>query len=809
MRSQLRGFKEKSFNRSAEVLLLIAMTGSPQCFSQPADTPDATKNPFAGNPAAIAAGKALYSQTCEGCHGGDAQGGRGPALANGKFSHGSEDDDLFRTIRAGIPGTQMPAFGALPTDDAWRIITYLRSLNTNSAQAQQVVAGDPAAGEAIFWGKGCGQCHEVNERGGSMGSDLSEIGKNSSEYLKNAILNPNDPASGRHQWFGPVALSIKTRNGQVVEGMKQAEDNFSLILRDRDGNLRRFTRDEIVDEHVESKSLMPDDYATTLAPAEIENLVAYLSALKDRDLTKTVQEVLPAGLTFDRIKNSQAEPQNWLTYWGDYQGDHFSTLNQINTSNVDKLQARWAVQMPAGPLLEATPIVVDGTLYTTYTSSDAAGVYAIEARTGLVLWKYERRQKAINPYQTNPFNRGVAVLGERVFLGTLDAAMVALDARTGRVLWETPVADTMRGYSITEAPLAIKDEVIIGVAGGEFGIRGFVDAYDAATGKRLWRFHTVPGPGEFGHDTWSGDSWKHGSGATWLTGSYDPDSDMLYWTVGNPGPDLDPDVRKGDNLFTCSVLALDPATGKLKWYYQFTPNDTHDWDANEDVILADRTIDGVPRKLMLQADRNGIFYVLDRTNGKLVLGKPYMNQTWNGGFHPDGTPILLPNWKASPEGSKVAPSLVGGTDWNNPSYDRAQDRLYVTISAGGLNGFRSAPERYESGRQYMGGRPFFIPHQEHHGELIAIDTLTGDRVWTYRTYRESMAAGVTATSGGLVFLATGDGNLIALDAAAGKALWHFHAGDAIASAPISYAVNGEQYVAISAGNTLYGFALPD
>ncbi len=380
--SQLCGLREKSLNRSAEVLLLMALVGALQCFSQQRDAPDTMTNPFAGNLAAIATGRTLYNQTCEGCHGGDAQGGRGPALSNGKFSDGSEDDDLFRTIRTGIPGTQMPSFGALPTDDAWRIIAYLRSLDTDSARAHEAVAGAPATGEAIFWGKGCGKCHEVNERGGSMASDLSEIGKNSPEYLKNAIVNPNAPLSGLREWFGPVARSVKTRDGQVVLGMKQAEDNFSLILRDRDGNLRRFNRDHIVDEHVESKSLMPDDYAKTLAPTEIENLVAYLSTLKERDLTRTVQATLPAGLTFDRIKNSQAEPQNWLTYWGNYQGDHFSTLKEINTENVQKLQARWAVQMPAGPLLEATPIAVNGTLYTTYTSSDAAGVCAIDARTG-------------------------------------------------------------------------------------------------------------------------------------------------------------------------------------------------------------------------------------------------------------------------------------------------------------------------------------------------------------------------------------------------------------------------------------------
>lgn len=799
---------ENWLKHSAGVFLWMLVAGVPLCFSQQAPMPDQVKNPFAGNAAAIAEGKALYNQTCQGCHGGDAQGGRGPALAGGNFSHGSQDQDIFQTIRTGIPGTMMPAFGAIPADDVWKIIAYLRSLNTNSASAGEVVAGNPAAGEAIFWGKGgCAQCHEVNERGGIMGPDLSEVGKNSPDYLKKAIMDPGADVSPRRRWFGPVAMSVTTRDGKTIEGMKKAEDNFSLILVDIHGNLRRFNRDEIADEHV-LPSLMPAD-GKMLSADEIQNLVAYLSTLKQRDLAKTSEAKLPPGLTYERIKNAQAEPQNWLTYWGDYQGDHFSTLKQINVGNVRQLQARWATEMPPGPILEATPIVVDGTMYTTYTAEGSSGVYAIDARTGLILWRYERREKETNPYQSNPFNRGVAVLGDRVFYGTLDASLVALDARTGRSLWEVPIADTMQGYTITEAPLAIKNEVVIGVAGGEFGIRGFVDAYDAETGKRLWRFYTIPGPGQFGHDTWSGDSWKHGSGATWLTGSYDPELNLLYWTVGNPGPDLNAAVRKGDNLFTCSVLALDPATGKLKWYYQFTPNDTHDWDANEDVILANRTINGVPRKVMLQADRNGMFYVLDRTTGKLIMGKPYVNETWNGGFHPDGSPILLPHWQASPEGNLVAPALIGGTDWNNPSYDPANSMLYVAVSNGGLNGYRSAPEQYEAGREYMAGRQYFVPDQEHYGELIALNTVTWKTVWTYRLYRQSLSAGAMATSGGLVFTATGDGNLIALNSASGRALWHFHAANSIASAPISYAVDGKQYVAISAGNTVYSFALPN
>lgn len=779
-------------------------------YAQQAVAPDAQKNPFAGNASAVATGKILYDQTCQACHGGNAQGGRGPALANGNFTHGSGDTDLFRTIRTGVPGTQMPAFSALPANDVWKIITYLRSLNTSSAAENEVVPGNPTAGEGTFWGKGrCGSCHEVNERGIDVGADLSEAGQKSASFLRAAILDPNAPISFMQRLLRPEAINVRLDNGKTLVGMKRAEDNFTLLLTDLQGNLQTFNRDEIRSEHVEAKSLMPDNYGETLSPAELQDLIAFLKTLKTRDLSKTVEAKLPAGLTFTRLRNSQAEPQNWLTYWGDYQGDHYSPLRQINTANVQQLQARWAMPMPPGPQLEATPLVVDGTLYTTYTTNTAAGAKAIDARSGLPIWTYERRQKVTNPSQSNPFNRGVAMLGDRVFFGTLDAALVALDARTGRLLWETQLADTMQGYSVTGAPLAIRDEIIVGVAGGEFGIRGFLDAYDAVSGKRLWRFYTIPGPGEFGNNTWSGESWKHGSGATWMTGSYDPNLNLLYWTVGNPGPDLDPDVRKGDNLFTCSVVALDPATGKLRWYYQFTPGDTHDWDANEDLVLADRAVEGVPRKLILHADRNGLFYVIDRVTGKLIFAKPYVKQTWNGGFHADGTPILLPGWKASPSGSTISPSFIGGADWANPSYDPVNGKFYVVATDGGLLGFRSAPERYEAGRQYLGGRPFVPSNQASRSGMLAIEASNGGIAWDYPTFRISMSAGALATRGGLVFLATADGNLIALDGDSGKALWHFQTGSAIACAPISYAVNGKQYVAISAGNMLYSFALPD
>ncbi|MEO6801856.1 MAG: PQQ-dependent dehydrogenase, methanol/ethanol family [Granulicella sp.] len=768
-------------------------------------TADAVTNPFAGHPAEIAAGKILYEQTCQSCHGGEARGDRSPALANGSFKHGGEDTEIFQTIRTGVPGTQMPAFSSLPTDNVWRIITYLRSLSGNNVGLVEVVSGNVALGEKIFRTKGgCTACHEVNGRGGIVGPDLSAIGTKPVEYLRSMIVNPNEAAQQRGRFSRTATLTVKTRDGQQFRGIRVAEDTYNLILMDSSGKTHKFNTQDLLETHEDTKSLMPDNYAQLLSQGEIQDVVAYLATLKVRDVSKAIKADIPGGLTFERLRNAHAEPQNWLTYWGDYQGHHFSTLKEISTANVSRLQPRWALQTPGDSILEATPLVVDGTMYTTGVSGQ---VYSIDAKSGLQIWNYERRQKVVNPYQTNPFNRGVALLGNRVFVGTLDAALVSLDARTGRVLWETQIADTLKGYTITGAPLAVKGMVIVGVAGGEFGIRGFLDAYDAATGKRLWRFNAIPGPGEFGNDTWSGDSWKQGSGGTWLTGSYDAELDTLYWTVGNPGPNLNGSVRMGDNLFTCSVVALDPTTGARKWHYQFTPHDTHDWDAVEDVVLADQTINGKKRKLIMQANRNGMFYVLDRTNGQFLFAKPFVKQTWNTGFEKNGRPIFAPGWISSPEGTTVYPDLGGGTNWQSPSYDPVSSWLYVSTrdSAGG---YRSAPVTYEEGRQYQGGAAFGVKGQNQSG-VSAIDTTTGEVKWIFPIAHGSLSSGVLATGGGVVFAATPEGNLIALDSKSGKSLWHFQTGGRIASSPISYAVDGKQYIAISAGNVLYTFALPE
>jgi PQQ-dependent dehydrogenase (methanol/ethanol family) len=753
-------------------------------------------NPLAGNPEAVAAGKKLFEESCQICHGGDARGGRGPALAAGDFLHGSEDGQIFQNIREGIAGTQMPAFEMLP-NEIWQIVSYIRSLSGTAAREE--VPGDAAAGEGIFLGKGaCTGCHQVNGRGSRLAPDLSSIGRWRAQTLRETILNPNQ-REGRER----NVVVAKTRDGREIRGLRRNEDTFSLQMMDAAGEFHLLEKKSLAEVRYEEKSLMPDDYGRRLSAPEMDNLVAYLKTLRVRDLQKTAAAPITGGLDYERIRNSSREPHNWPTYWGDYQGRHYSLLKQITTENVGRLQPRWAFQAPGGGSLEATPIVVDGVMYTTGV---LGRVFALDARTGRVIWQYQRRRKTINPFDGAKVNRGVAMLGGRLFFTTSDAYLVALDAKNGLPLWETQMADHLKGFSGTMAPLALKDKIIAGISGAEFGVRGFVDAYDPASGKRLWRFYSIPGPGEFGNDTWEGDSWSRGGASTWMTGTYDPESDTLYWGIGNPGPDLDGDVRKGDNLFSCSVVALDPNTGKRKWHFQFTPHDVHDWDATETPVLIDRTFGGQMRKLMLHADRNAFFYVLDRTNGKFLLGKPFARQTWAKGLDDNGRPVLVPNQEPTAEGNISYPSMWGATNWMSPSYDAQTGRLFITIREFGDRYFKRRDE-YQPGRAYMGGKTLPVDEREW-GGVKAINVETGGIDWEYKFYLGSLSAGVLATEGGVLFAASRDGNVVGLDKRSGKLLWQFQTGASIDSSPMSYSVDGAQFVALSAGSVLYGFALP-
>jgi PQQ-dependent dehydrogenase (methanol/ethanol family) len=677
---------------------------------------------------------------------------------------------------------------------------------------QQQPANSPgiAAGEALFFGKaGCSGCHEVNGRGGVTGPDLSAAGMNSPEALSAKIRNPNSPGpagGGR----GPSTVIAKTSDGPEIRGVRRNEDTFTLQMVDASGQLHLLDKTTLAEVRNENRSLMPADYASRLSAAEIQNLVAYLGTLNERDINKTANATIPGGVTAERLRKSDTEPQNWMHYWGNYQGTHYSALKEITTENVSRLQAKWSIQLPGTSSLEVKPLVIDGVMY---TSGQPGTVLALDAKSGRRIWQFTRQRKVRNPNEINPFNRGVAVLGNRVFVGTLDAAIVAIDARTGLLLWETQIADSMLGYSVTSAPLVVKDKVIVGVSGGEFGARGFLDAYDAATGKRVWRWYSIPGPGEFGNDTWAGDSWKTGAGPTWLTGSYDPSLNTLYWTIGNPGAQIDRSVRgDGDNLFTDSVVALDPDTGRRKWHFQFTPNDGHDWDSAQDVILVDRVWRGEERKLLLHADRNGMFYVLDRTNGKFLAGTPFVYQNWNRGLDANGRPIQVPGSNSSAEGSfLVYPSLGGATNFQAPSYSPVTAWFYLAYSENGQQ-YISAPAPFEAGRQYIGRGRGTAPAPQPNDPppsagIKALDPETGKTMWDFKLSQGSLNNGVMATAGGVLFASSREGNLIALDAKTGKPLWRYQTGGNMTASPMSFAVDDRQYVAVASGDALYCFAL--
>jgi alcohol dehydrogenase (cytochrome c) len=511
----------------------------------------------------------------------------------------------------------------------------------------------------------------------------------------------------------------------------------------------------------------------------------------------------------ERLQAAGTNPDEWLTYSGSYNGWRHTSLAEITPANAAQLNMQWVTQFDINDSnIEATPLVIDGTLF---IAADAGHVLALNAKTGTVIWEYKRPIPAGLPLEYGLPNRGLAVQGSTLFLGSVDGYLVAINANNGKVIWQTLVASSSDGYSISAAPLVVNRSVVVGVGGGEFGIRGFLAAYDVSNGQQQWRFNTIPGPGEVGHETWENDAWRSGGGGTWITGSYDPSTDLLYWGVGNPAPAFSGDVRPGDNLFTAGVIALHASTGRLAWYFQFTPHDEQDRDAAQTPVLADLLIKGAVRKAICWPNRNGFYYVLDRVTGEFLAGAPFVEVDWAKGLTPTGRPILLDVGKTSSEGRRISPGISGGTNWQNPAFDEKRESIFIPATESSSI-FTKLPPNSRITR--VQNRLFLGSGWNQVGpvtrKVLALDAATGARKWEYRapsgTDSEGGNSGLLSTEGGLVFGASG-GVFFALDADTGREVWYRPLGGNTKSAPISFTVDGRQVVVVAAGRALFEFGL--
>jgi alcohol dehydrogenase (cytochrome c) len=541
------------------------------------------------------------------------------------------------------------------------------------------------------------------------------------------------------------------------------------------------------------------------------NMIAIFTCLGVRCLGAVADNNPPAATstTIDVLaKDLLARPPaaNWTSYNGDYTGRRYSALSQIDASNVPQLRAQWVFHAQNTRTLEVTPVVVNGLMFVT-ASNDA---FALDARTGRVVWHHSYPiSEGLIDDASRHINRGVGVWHNRVYMETDNAHLLCLDARSGNLIWDVSYAGWNKNYGATSAPLIVKDKVLVGTSGGDDGVRGFVAAYDAMTGKLAWRFWTIPAPGEFGSDSWPGKLYLHGGGTTWMPGTYDPELNTIYWGTSNPAPDFDGEVRPGDDLYTDCVLALDPDTGKLKWHFQFTPHDLFDYDAVETPILVDAPLKGEARKLLVQADRNGYVYVLDRTTGKFLSATPFVEKlNWAKGIDAQGRPILS-GIKPTPAGARVCPGYAGATNWFSPSYNESTRTVYFMALEECETYFSGPTEPFEEGKTYYSTGVKRIQGERSERILVAYSLDTGAVAWKYPQIGSGHSSGGTMTTAtGLVFFGDDAGSLEAADARNGKPLWHFNTGQDMSSSPMSYASGGKQYVAVAAGSDLFSFALP-
>lgn len=630
-------------------------------------------------------------------------------------------------------------------------------------------------------------------------------------YLRDLVDTPNTFAVIRNPFKSSADIEVGARlyrsrctqchgaGGSTISGVDLLSGK-PLEHGDSDWAIYRSVRDGIQDT-----AMAP----VSLTDAERWQIVGYVN--HQRTLTRLSRpqpsiDVQGLEVAAERLVNSRSEPQNWLTYSGTYDGWRHSTLDGIDRNSVDRLSLAWVMQTQSADRIEASPIVVDGTMFLTLPEGI---VVALDATNGEEYWRWQAEIENRLSVCCGRVNRGAAILDGRVFAATLDNRLQALDAVTGKLVWETQIADPRDSYTVTVAPLAIGDRVLVGISGGEYGIRGFLDAYDASTGARAWRFWTIPGEGEPGNETWAGDSWKTGGGPTWVTGGYDPELDLVYWGVGNPAPDFDGRTRRGDNLYSNSVVALDANTGTLRWHFQFTPHDLHDFDSNQVPVLIDRELGGVPRKLMLWANRNGFFYVLDRVTGEYLGSTAFAKQTWAQSIDASGRPTKAPGSTPTPKGTIVWPGSSGATNWPPPTYNPESGLFYVLrLDRPSIFFNQETPEEREPGQLWLGSARTHVA-REPETAVVAIDPTTQEIVWQTRLPNHGGSGRFSglASTAELVYAGEGQG-LYILDAKSGALLWSTRFGAVVGSPPILYAVDDTQYLTIAAGQSVFAFKAP-
>ncbi len=741
-------------------------------------------------------GTKLFSSRCAVCHGADARGGQyGPALAGNPDLRGKSISWFRTVIRNGFPSAGMPAFN-LPSPELDAVAGLVHSLNLPASEA--TLPGDRAAGVEFFFGKGkCASCHMISGRGAPAGPDLSSVALEMSvDQLRNSLLQPGASIAPGYE-----TVIVTLKNGQKIDGFARSEGTFELALQDIKGRFHLLRADEISSITHPKESAMP---RLDASPEELQNLLAYLGGLSGFKAggTPTAVATETKGISFADILHP--DTSNWLTYNGNLSGNRYTELTQINADNVGQLQLKWVYTVPLWKQfypdtsyfrenlqyfgIETVPLVVDGILYATGPRQ----AFALDARSGHQIWSYTQpRNPAIVGDAGLGSNRGLAVLGDKLFMVTHDAHLIAVNRTTGQPVWDVAMPEKPMHYGGTVAPLVVKDMVIGGVAGGDWGIRGFIAAYRASDGKLVWRRWTVPAKGDPEASSWGGNPAETGGGGTWITGSYDSETDTLYWSTGNPYPDSDDRNRPGDNLYTNCILAMDANTGRIKWFYQVTPHDVHDWDATAPVVLVDTDFNGQPRKLLLHADKNGFFYALDRTNGKLLLAKPFVKTTWATGIGTDGRPQRVP------ENGMYCPEA--GTNWNGTAFSPQTHYYYVMAvekcDADFTADWKKRNPEDEIPRKYL--------------EALSVED--GSVAWKVPEVGPADGkrdAGVLATASGLLFYGNPSGDFVAADARTGKPLWHFPTNGENKTSPMTYTVDGKQFIAVAVGPNILSFALP-